>query len=291
MATKFWVGGTGSWSDTTHWATSTGGAGSTGIPATGDSVTFDASSGGGVVTCDVVSGLSLLSLTAGVFAGTLDFSGTNPNLTFTRSDGVTALNLSGIGARKYLLGSGTFTFTGTAAAVAFDIGTTTNLDPASDTTVSLVLTATTAVERQINGGGRTLGSLTVNANTSRGGIRIFSGNTFSSISIAAGTGYLSLPPSATTTITGSGGFSLAGTTSNPILVSPGTLNTGVATLSLSSGTSTPSWASFMSITTTGAGALAATNSLDLGRNTLDTGDTITAPSGGGGSSGGGMIGA
>lgn len=280
MATKFWVGGTGSWSDTTHWATSSGGAGSTGIPVTGDSVTFDGSSGGGTVTCDVVSGLSLLSLTAGAFTGTLDFTGTNPDLTFTANG--TALNLSGTGARKYLLGSGTFTFTGTSASAYVDIGTTTNLDPTSVTTCGLAFTASTSAERQINGGGRTLGALTINANTGRGGFRIFSANTFSSVTVAAGTSYVMFPASTTNTITGSAGLALNGSSSNPILVMANTPNSGTATISLSSGTSAPTWSAFMGITTTGSGTMTATNSFDLGRNTLDTGDTITAPSGGGG---------
>jgi hypothetical protein len=286
MANKFWVGGAGSWSDTAHWATSSNGAGSTGIPATGDNVTFDALSGGGNVVCDIVSGLSLNSLTAHAFTGTLDFTtaggGTDPNITFTRSDGSAAVNLSGTGARKYLLGSGTFTFTGTSAATYFDIGTTTNLDPTSVTTCPIVFSANTSSERQFNGGGRTFGTLTIAANTGRGGVRIFSANTFSSITVAAGTSYLMLPASTTTTISGSAGLVLTGSSTNPMVVLSSTVNSGTTTLSLSSGTSTPTWTAFMGVTTTGSGTLTATNSFDLGRNTLDTGDTITAPSGGGG---------
>lgn len=44
MASKFWVGGSGNWSDTTHWATSSGGVGSTGVPVAADSITTDAAS-------------------------------------------------------------------------------------------------------------------------------------------------------------------------------------------------------------------------------------------------------
>lgn len=282
MASRFWVGGTGTWDSTTttNWAATTGGAGGASAPTTGDSVTFDGSSGGGTVTVDsTVNGLSLASITAGAFTGTLDFSVNNPSMTLTL--GGTALNLSGTGSRKYLLGSGTFTFTGTVATTYFDISTTTNLDPTSVTTCGLTFTATTANERQINGGGRTLGALTIGTNTSRGGFRIFSANTFSSITIAAGTSYLMLPASATNTITGSAGLALNGSSSSPILVLANTPNSGTATISLSSGTSAPTWTAFMGITTTGAGTLTATDSFDLGRNTLDSGDTITAPSSGG----------
>ena len=52
MASRFWVGGTGTWdaSDTTHWATASNGAGGASVPGSSDAVTFDASSGGGTVT-------------------------------------------------------------------------------------------------------------------------------------------------------------------------------------------------------------------------------------------------
>lgn len=44
MATYYWVGGTGSWSDATHWATSSGGAGNKGVPTSADDVIFDQNS-------------------------------------------------------------------------------------------------------------------------------------------------------------------------------------------------------------------------------------------------------
>lgn len=277
MANKFWVGGTGSWSDTTHWATSTGGAGNTGIPATGDFVTFDAASGGGTVTCDVVSGLSLNTLTAGAFTGTLDFTGGNPNLTFTRSDGSAAVNLSGTGARKYLLGSGTWTLTHTAGPL-FELGTTTNLDPTSVTTVNVTYTATTSSERQFSGGGRTFGALTISTNTSHGGFRIFGNNTFSSISLPAGIA-LQLP-SGTTTITSAGVLG-TGSSSEPILIAPTTVSTGTSTLSFS-GAVTADWVSLVGITTAGVGSFVGTNGLNFGRVTFDSGDSLAVPSGSGG---------
>jgi hypothetical protein len=282
MANRFWIGGTGTWdsSTTTQWSTITGGLGGASVPGANDSAVFDANSGGGTVTADAtLNGTSLQSIVAGAFTGTLDFSVNNPNLTFTGTS--TVVNFSGTGARKYLLGSGTWTLSGAGAAV-FDIGTTTNLDPTSDTTCPIVFSANTASERQFNGGGRTFGTLTIAANTGRGGVRIFSANTFSSITVAAGTSYLMLPASTTTTISGSAGLVLTGSSTNPMVVLSSTVNSGTTTLSLSSGTSTPTWTAFMGVTTTGSGTLTATNSFDLGRNTLDTGDTITAPSGGGG---------
>jgi hypothetical protein len=268
-------------------ATDTGCTGAT-APGSGDAVIFNTNTCVGGTTCTVtvdatINGATFQSITAGTCTASttgciLDFSVNNPSITLSG----TGMNLSGSGTRKYLLGSGTFTFTTTTAGALFDIGTVTNLDGASTFTAPIVYNATTAGERQFNGGGRTFGSFTVNANTSRGGVRIFSANTFSSISIDDGSSYIMFPASATNTITGSGGLILTGTSSNQMLVLPNTPNSGTATISLSSGTSTPTWAAFMGITTTGAGTMTATDSFNLGRNTLDSGDTITIPSGGGG---------
>lgn len=44
MATKYWVGNSGNWTDTAHWALSSGGSGGTGIPTANDPVIFDGNS-------------------------------------------------------------------------------------------------------------------------------------------------------------------------------------------------------------------------------------------------------
>lgn len=52
----FWVGGTGNWSDQTHWALTTGGAGGAGVPAPNTNVTFDSNSGtSATVTVDIAA--------------------------------------------------------------------------------------------------------------------------------------------------------------------------------------------------------------------------------------------
>jgi len=54
--TLFWVGGTGNWSDETHWSLTSGGTGGECIPTANDDVNFDASSfnaAGQIVTVDI----------------------------------------------------------------------------------------------------------------------------------------------------------------------------------------------------------------------------------------------
>lgn len=52
MADRYWVGGTGTWdnSSTDHWSTSSGGSNGASVPGSSDNVIFDSSSGAGTVT-------------------------------------------------------------------------------------------------------------------------------------------------------------------------------------------------------------------------------------------------
>lgn len=55
MATRYWVGGTGAWSNTARWSDTSGGAGGFSVPVVGDTVYFNGSSGGGTVTFDTAT--------------------------------------------------------------------------------------------------------------------------------------------------------------------------------------------------------------------------------------------
>jgi hypothetical protein len=270
MASRFWVGGTGTWdaSDTTHWAASSGGAGGQSVPGSGDTVTFDGSSGGGTVTLSsALNASTISSLTAGAFTGTID-------TTAVASMTMTTMNLSGSGARKFLLNGTTFTLTNTGGGSTFDLTTTTNLDGTSNLAANFTFTATTTTPRAFSGGGRTYGTLTISSNTSRGTFSIAGANTFGSLVVAAGT-TLFLPQAVTTTI--SNAFTLAGSSSLPIQINSDN-TTNIATISVSSGTSTLDWGYLQRITAAGGGTFTATNTLDGGRNTSWS---ISAPSGGG----------
>lgn len=120
MASRFWVGGTGTWDNatTTNWSATSGGAGGQSVPGSGDTVTFDGSSGGGTVT--VNTNFSVISVTMGAFTGTLDFSANNNSPTMQ------TFSCSGTGTRTLNMGSGTFSLTGNSATI-WDTTTTTGL--------------------------------------------------------------------------------------------------------------------------------------------------------------------
>lgn len=119
MAARFWVpGGTGIWTaiDTLNWSATSGGAGGASVPGSGDTATFDGSSGGGTVT--VGYDPSVISITGGAFTGTLDFSTSNPTMQ--------TFSFSGAGTRTLNYGSGNWTVTGNNTTV-WTTQTTTNL--------------------------------------------------------------------------------------------------------------------------------------------------------------------
>ena len=77
MATRYWVGGSGTWdtSDTTHWSTSSGGASGASAPTSSDDVVFDNSSiaAPGSITATVTTG-NCLSLTTSAMTAPRDVS-------------------------------------------------------------------------------------------------------------------------------------------------------------------------------------------------------------------------
>lgn len=88
MADRFWVGGTGNWSDTAHWAATTGGAGGETVPVAGDVVALDSNSGA-AATVTVNAALACASLTVNKSDITLIGAATNA---WTVSGAVTLTN-------------------------------------------------------------------------------------------------------------------------------------------------------------------------------------------------------
>ena len=120
MASRYWVGTDGSWSDTANWSDTTGGTGGFSVPTASDDVFFDASSGSGTVTVDVSSVCDDLDFTGftGTFAGSaaLAISGS-----LTLATGMTRTYTGAITFNATSTGK-TLTFNGktTASAVTFN---------------------------------------------------------------------------------------------------------------------------------------------------------------------------
>lgn len=75
MANRYWVGGTGNWSDIAHWSATTGGAGGASVPTSVDNALFDAlsfSATGQTVTVDVVINCADMNWTGALYNPTLD---------------------------------------------------------------------------------------------------------------------------------------------------------------------------------------------------------------------------
>lgn len=276
MANRFWVGGTGTWdaATTTNWSATSGGAGGQSVPGSSDDVTFDAASGTGTVTVSVgaaSSTITLISLTASNFNGTLDFAGGNNN-SLTLSGG--SFNNSSSVTRTLNMGTGTFTLQGNTPFWNCSTGTNLTL-AASTSTISFTGTGGTSA-RRFGGGGKTYATVSVVSGTAAftpvgnstiGTLTISPGNT---VYVASGTTLT------VTTLTNISGSSSAQT----LFVNDGPLN-GAATIALTNNV-TCDWCGFSFITRSGAGVITATNSYDFKGNNTGASFTITAPSVGGG---------
>lgn len=75
MATRYWVGGSGNWSSTAEWATTSGGAPGASVPLATDDVVFDANSGGNInVSVDGAYTCASLTITRIAAAGVITIS-------------------------------------------------------------------------------------------------------------------------------------------------------------------------------------------------------------------------
>lgn len=267
MASRFWVGGTGTWdaADTTHWAATSGGAGGQSVPGSADTATLDGSSGGGTVTVNTT--VTVQSVTCGAFTGTLDFSANNNNVNLSVS-----FNGSGTATRTINLGNGTWTLSG-ASGTPWFMQTVTNLTFNANSSTIVYSGVPTALVN-FAGGGLTYSTLTFNANTNRSGMLFAQSNTIGTLNVSAPNVIL-FSNGTTTTITN--GFTLSGTSANPIALLSGSTS-AIATLSLG-GTCTIAYGAVRAITKSGAGSLTVTNGFDLG---LNTSVTVTGPSSGSG---------
>jgi hypothetical protein len=285
VASRFWVGGTGTWdnSTTTHWAASTGGAGGQSVPASADDVTFDANSGGGTVTvAATINGTNTIhSFTCGAFTGTLDFSANNPSITITRF-----FSCSGTGTRTINMGSGTFTINNDGQENGIDFGTITGLTYNCGTS-TLVLGWSGSGAPQPPGINANLNNLThynlvFNGHPQTLGIGSASGVSCHDFTVNGPVTVL-LPFNLGITINGT--LTCNGTSTAPVWFA-GNASGGTSTLTLTNNAGVATWTAFQAITFA-THSMVATNSWDLGGNTLLTVSSNPTSTGGGG---GGVIG-
>jgi hypothetical protein len=273
MASRFWVGGTGTWdgSDTTHWAATSGGAGGQSVPGSGDTVTLDGSSGGGTVT--VNTNFTIQTLTMGAFTGTLNFN-TNNNSPTINFGGLLA---TGTGARTLDMGSGTWTFT-QATGTLMDFTTTTNLTfVGSNASVSIVNTAPSGrralIIKNFTFGAWTIGGTTAPAHP------VYFDHTGATLASLAISGAANLVLANGTTLTLSAAPTWNGSSlTTPVFVTNNfsAFSDAQATIAVSSGAPAVNFVALYGIVFSGSTGTAA-SSVNLGRN---SGITITAPTAG-----------
>jgi hypothetical protein len=125
--TLYWVGGTGNWSSTTKWSTSSGGASGAAIPTSLDAVVFDSASNATAYTATIDAGVTTARCASFTMAGPA-----SGNVTFAGSvsiclHGNTSFAATGI-TRSYtgqinLSGNNSYTFTTNGLALASAITT------------------------------------------------------------------------------------------------------------------------------------------------------------------------
>ncbi len=143
MASRFWVGGTGNWdaTNTDNWSALSGDVGGASVPVAADTVTFDASSGGGVITLQYSP--TVTSITMGAFTGTFDANDFNLSMN--------SFSCTGTGVRTLDMGSGTWILKGTGTI--WNTSTATNFTLIAGTS-TINPTNTTATTKTLTGGGK-----------------------------------------------------------------------------------------------------------------------------------------
>ena len=110
-ADRYWVGGSGAWSETAHWSAASGDAGGASVPDADTTVIFDANSGGGTATVDVAALAERITLASG-YDGTL---AVGSGITLTLSGTGTTLTVA---AGATLVNAGTLSISGTGPAIS-----------------------------------------------------------------------------------------------------------------------------------------------------------------------------
>lgn len=244
MATRYWVGGTGTWDNLSvlNWSLTSGGAGGATVPTASDTVIFDSASGTGVCTTASGSVCAVATLNSSTLSLNL---GTNLTMsgTFTLTLGSLNINSnvltcasfssSNVNSRSIAFGTGSINLTGNNATVFNGGGgSTTAITITGTPTVNLTYSGSTGT-RVVNAGARSIltAANTFSFNVSAGAdtITLQNAGAFRSINFTGFSGTLSSNISTRVDIYGSAAFS-SGMTITPA--------TGVWTFTATSGTNT-----------------------------------------------------
>lgn len=260
-------------STTSIWSTTSGGAGGSSVPGSSDQVTLDANSCSGGTTCTVtvnatinINSLTMGAFTASTTGGVLDFSVNNNNVT------AQSFNGSGTGTRTLKMGNGTWTCT-LNVGTCWSFTTTTNLTFNANSSTLVFAPSGATGQVAFSTGGLTYNAVSIGAaGVWNGQSILFSGNaTIATFSVAVSPMSIFFTGASTTTITNA--FTIAGTSSSPILWSGGA---SAATVAVTNAGATCTWCDLGLLTFT-TSAVNATNSRSLGALNLN-GGTLTNPS-------------
>lgn len=264
------------------WSTSTGGATGASVPGSSDAVILDAATCVGGVTCTItvnttvaVQSITMGACTASTTGCILDFSTNNNNVTLS---GIGGFSGTGTGTRTLNMGNGTWSVTEASGGnTLWNLAVVTNLTFNANSSTILFTNTGTAVPAFVSGVGLTYNTISLGANTSRGGVffSLAASTTFTTLNVSAPNN-IAFTSSVTITITNA--LNLVGTASNPIRFGSVTFG-NQTTISTASGAATFDYVGIDSIAFTGGATFTATNSFNLGKN---TGITITGPSTSGG---------
>lgn len=119
MADRYWVGGTGAWSETSHWSTTSGGSSGAAVPTSADAVYINSSSGSGIIDVTMVEDTPWMVGSLSVSTGNLELLGDEGEV--IASYGSVTFSVPVTLTRFYLLMIGTasrnLTTNGTSVAV------------------------------------------------------------------------------------------------------------------------------------------------------------------------------
>lgn len=225
MADRYWVGGSGNWSDTNRWAASSGGTPGASVPTSADNVIFDAASNGAGT---------------GAFTVTVDGTSASPSRCADFSTGGAGGALDGamtlsMGATAQLDCYGSMTIPATNFSFSTTSGAVINFSTTGSSTLTsngVTFGATNLVQ---NGTGTiTLGS----ALTNTGLISVQSG-TFTTSNFNVTTAQFAIQNASSKTINlGSSTFTISGASPVSYTGSNATLNAGTSTITCSSASPT-----------------------------------------------------